>query len=257
MTDPVDAPLTAADEGLDDRIPVMTRLMRLPTNSIREARSIVRLQLDRLSPLPSAETVFDVVSVRTEEGQGVYAVGILRRAILSTPPYDARPVLSLTRDVDGRRVTFRFKNAGATSEFEARYLRHAPHALMMALGIAALALSVHVKVQDWHDARLPEIAAETRARNLAVREGGYQIEARSAWMALERRDAATQILCLGSRLGEVDRPIAISHFRADADRVTLGARQEADQARMRAAGAQAVSAADPTAGQMFEDRACA
>lgn len=256
MTDPL-TPAAAPDEGVDDRIPVMTRLMRLPTSSIREARSIVRLQLDRLSPLPSAETVFDVVSVRAEEGQGVYAIGILRRAILSTPPYDARPVLSLTRDVDGRRVTFRFRNAGATSEMEARYLRHAPHALMMALGVAALALSVHTKVQDWHDARLPEIAAETRARNLAVREGGYQVEARSDWMALERRDAATQILCLGSRLGEVDRPIAINHLRADADRVTLGARQDADQTRMRAAGAQPVSAADPTAGQMFEDRACA
>lgn len=256
MTDPL-IPAAAPDEEADDRIPVMTRLMRLPTRSVREARSIVRLQLDRLSPLPSAETVFDVVSVRSEAGQGVYAVGILRRAILSTPPYDARPVLSLTRDVDGQRVTFRFRNAGATSEFEARYLKYAPHALTMALGVAVLALSVHVKVEDWHDARLPAIAAETRARNVAVREGGHQRDARGAWMALERRDASTQILCLGLRLGALDRPVAIRHLRADGDRVTLTARQEADQVRIRTAGGQPVSTADPAAGQMFEDRACA
>ena len=247
----------APDGSGEDRIPLMTRVMRLPTSSIREARSIVRLQLDRLSPLPASETVFDVVPLQAEQAQGVYAVGILRRALLSSPPYDTRAVLTLTRDVEGRSVTFRFRNAGATSEAEARYLKHAPHALMIALGIAAVCLSIQVKAADWRDQQLPAIASEARALNVAQRDNRNQTEARAEWMALERRDAATRILCLDARLGEPERPAVIRHLRADADRLTVVTNTEAEQSRLQSVGGQPVSAGDPTAGLVFEDRECA
>lgn len=251
-------PLASAPKGSgEDRIPLMTRMMRLPTSSIREARSIVRLQLDRLSPLPASETVFDVVPLQAEKAQGVYAVGILRRAILSSAPYDTRPVLTLTRDVEGRSVTFRFRNADATSEFEARYLKHAPHALMIALGIAAVSLSIQVKAGEWRDREMPEVASQARALNVAQRDNRNQTEARAEWLALERRDAATQVLCLGARLGEFNPPAVVRQLRADADRLTVVSTSEADQSRLRSVGAQPFSAADPTAGLKFEDRACA
>lgn len=247
----------APAEGGEDRIPLMTRVMRLPTSSIREARLIVRLQLDRLSPLPPSETLFDVVPLQAEKGQGVYAVGILRRAILSSAPYETRPVLALTREVEGRSVTFRFRNGGATSQFEARYLRHAPHALMIALGIAAVSLSIQVKAGEWRDRQLPAVASQARAQNVAQRDSRNQTEARAEWMALERRDAATQVLCLGARLAEFDPPAVVRQLRADADRLTVVSTSEADQSRLRSVGAQPVSTADPTAGLKFEDRACA
>ena len=58
---------------------VMIRVLRLPTRSRRQARNIARLQLDRLSPLPPGEIVYDLVPLRQDGAETVFAMGILRR----------------------------------------------------------------------------------------------------------------------------------------------------------------------------------
>lgn len=215
---------------------VMTRVLRLPTPSVRQARSIVRLQLDRLSPLPAAETLFDLVPLNKDAGETVYALGVLRRSALADPAFGAQRVVAVTRTVGGREVVFRFRNAGAVDDREARWLRHAPTAAMVCMGLAAVALAGQLRAEEWRERRLPEIAAEQR---LAAREARLVAErtaARAEWMSLERTDAATRYLCTVTRVaGARPEGVAVTGAVADAQRVTLTLTPGADAGALIAA----------------------
>ena len=177
----------------------MARMVRLPTQSVRQARSIVKLQLDRLSPVPAADAIFDLVLLRAEGAEGVYALGVVRKGALEGLP-DEASTLQIMRKVEGAEITFRFRRPGAALEFETRWLAHAPQVAAIAVGVAALAVSAGFKVGEWRDRALPELAAAERAGNLARRAGGQTLEARDAWLDHQRTDGATRILCLNARL---------------------------------------------------------
>ncbi len=217
---------------------VMTRVLRLPTRSPRQARAIVRLQLDRLSPLPAADTLFDLVALRQDASETFYALGILRRAALSDPAFSSQRTVTLARSVEGEQVVFRFRNAGAVDDREARWLKQAPRAALICLGIAAVALAGQLRAEQWRERRLPEIAAEKRLAAQQTRLDVQQAEARAEWTALERTDAATRYLCVAGRVGAVlPGGLPVASAAADALSVTLNLVPGAPLPALIAAGA--------------------
>jgi len=199
---------------------VMTRVLRLPTTSPRQARAIVRLQLDRLSPLPLSSIVYDVVTLRRDGAETVYALGIIRRAALDSAP--ATGGLQVQQQIEGVDVVFRFRDPDAAGDLETRWLKHAPRAALVALGIAAVMLAANLRAEQWRERRLPEIAA---AQRLAARDAIARREtadALQAWSALTRADAATRFLCVGGRIATVlPAGIQATAVSADSRKVTL------------------------------------
>lgn len=226
---------------------VMTRVLRLPTGSSRQARRIVGLQLDRLSPLPPTEVLYDLVSVRRDGAETVYALGLLRRSALSDPAFAARRTIQVSRSVDGVEASFRFRNAGAVTDRESRWLVHAPRIALACLGLAAVALAGHIRAEQWRERRLPEIAAEQRQAAREARQAQQQQEAWAEWNALERTDAATRLLCVTSRISS--DPLPVTALSADAGKVTLSPATAAAQVRLRSAGGSSTAAPAPAADQ--------
>ena len=239
---------------------VMTRVLRLPTRAPRQARAIVRMQLDRLSPLPAADTLFDLVPLRQDAGETVYALGILRRAALGDAAFSAQRTVTVTRSVEDQTVAFRFRNAGAVDDREARWLKHAPRAALICLGLAAVALAGNLRAEQWRERRLPEIAAEKRLEAQRVRLANQQAEARAEWTALERTDAATRYLCVAGRIqAALPRGISVTSAAADGQTVTLSHGPGANVSALVAAGATPPVGGDPTqAGSVvFPKEVCA
>jgi hypothetical protein len=201
---------------------VMTRVLRLPTRAPRQARAIVRMQLDRLSPLPAADTLFDLVALRQDGAETVYALGILRRAALADPGFANERTVTASRSVESENVVFRFRNAGAVDDREARWLKHAPRAALVCLGLAAVALAGQLRADQWRERRLPEIAAEKRLALQQARLAEQQASARADWVSLERADAATRYLCVAGQIGAaLPGGLAVTSAAADPHTVTL------------------------------------
>ena len=227
---------------------VMTRVLRLPTRAPRQARAIVRMQLDRLSPLPAPDTLFDLVALRQDGAETVYALGIIRRATLADPGFPTQRTVTVTRPVEGEEVVFRFRNAGAVDDREARWLKHAPRAALVCLGLAAVALSGQLRADQWRERRLPEIAAEKRLVAQQARLAEQQASARADWSSLERADAATRYLCVAGRIGAaVPGGLAVANAAADPHTVTLTVRPGSNVAALVAAGATPRIGGDPSA----------
>lgn len=208
LTPPLAAPVPAAE--------VMTRVLRLPTASPRQARAMVRLQLDRLSPLPPSNIVYDLAVLRRDGAETVYALGIIRRSALDGGETANRGGLQVRQKIEGVDVVFRFRDPDAAGDLETRWLKHAPRAALIALGVAAVMLAANLRTEQWRERRLPEIAAAQRlaARDaIARRETG---DAREAWSALTRADAATRFLCVGSRIATI-RPGGVRATAVSAD----------------------------------------
>lgn len=224
---------------------VMTRVLRLPTRSPRQARSIVRMQLDRLSPLPASDTTFDLVALRQDVGETVYALGILRRSVLADAAFASQRTVAVTRSIEDQDVVFRFRNAGAVDDREARWLRHAPKVAILCLGLTAVALAGDLRAEQWRERRLPEIAAAKRLAAQEVRQAGEQASARTDWAALERADAATRFLCVGGRIrAAAPAGVAVTSATADPQQVTL-TMAGANGAALANAGGRAAPGADP------------
>ena len=239
---------------------VMTRVLRLPTRAPRQARAIVRMQLDRLSPLPAADTLFDLVPLRQDGAETVYALGILRRAALGDPAFASQRTVTAKRTVEGEEVVFRFRNAGAVDDREARWLNHAPRLALVCLGIAAVALAGQLRAEQWREQRLPEIAAEKRLAAQQARLAEQQASARTDWLSLERADAATRFLCVAGLVGgALPGGLAVTSAVADSDTVTLTTGPGANLAALVGAGAAPPTGGDPSGGGsvVFPREVCA
>lgn len=238
------APASAAPPLLE----VMTRALRLPTLSKRQARSIVRMQLDRLSPLPVPEIVFDIVLVRPEGAEGLWALGLARKAALRDPALAATAVVSVAKSVEGAEVLFRFRNRSAVSDQETRWLKHAPTAALIAAGLAAAALAGNIRSDLWRERRLPEIAEAARVQARLARDARQERDARTEWTGLQRADASTRLICILSRL-EAKAPggMPITRLSATPQAVTLQTPLDADVAALTPALTSAGATVSPTA----------
>ena len=218
MADAVDAPEPP-------RLEVMARLIRLPTRSLRQARSIVRMQMDRLSPLPMAEVVFDLVLIRAEGADTLYGLGIIRKTALADPALGGKSTVEAHRTVEGHPLVFRYRSPDAVNAWELRWLRHAPTAAVLVLGLAAVMWAGQVRSDAWRERRLPEIAAAQRHAAQAARAAEQQGQARSAWLSLDRADAATRLTCVAASLRSAapGQGLPVTTIQAAPDRVVLTA----------------------------------
>lgn len=224
-------------------VEVMTRVLRLPTRSMRQARAIVRLQLDRLSPLPPNTVLFDLVQLSPVGAEAVYALGILRKSALQEQALANQRRVALARTVEGREVVFRFRNPAAVDDREARWLAHAPKAALLALAAAAVALAGQIRADQWREHQLPLIAADQRLAASAAREARDRMAALTEWRALDRSDATTRLLCVTSLVaGRDPRSLAITGARGDAGALHLTIADTAALARLEAAGGRSASA---------------
>lgn len=230
----------------DPALEVMTRVLRLPTRAPRQARAIVRMQLDRLSPLPAADTLFDLVPLRQDAGETVYALGIVRRAALADAAFSSQRTMAVTRPVEGQDVLFRFRNAGAVDDREARWLKHAPRTALICLGLAAVTLAGNLRAEQWRERRLPEIAAEKRLAAQQARLAEQRASARTEWISLERADAATRYLCVAGRIGSaLPGGLAVTSAAAGTQTVTLSHGPRSNVPALVAAGGTPSPGADP------------
>ncbi|QDH72313.1 hypothetical protein [Brevundimonas sp. M20] len=237
------------------RLEVMTRIVSLPTTSLRQARAIVRLQLDRLSPLPPKDVVFDLVRLKTTGAETGYALGILRRSALQNPAFASRRAITATRSVDGVEATFRFRNIFAVDDREARWLVHAPRAALIALGLAAVALAGQMRADQWKAQRLPEITEAQRETARRTRDARERNAALADWAALERTDASTRLLCVGGAIGT--QPVPVLNLSADTRQVTFTPENTADIARLETLGAEAQPASGGAPqGVFFGEETC-
>lgn len=224
-------------------IEVMTRVLRLPTSSMRQARTIVRLQMDRLSPLPPDAVLFDLVRLSQADADTTYALGILRKSDLLEPAVAGKRVLALARTIEEREVVFRFRNPSATDDREDRWLAHAPKAAVLALAIAAVALAGQIRADQWREDQLPILAAEQRTGALAAREASEQTAALKEWKDLERSDAATRLLCVTNLVaGRDPRSLTVAAASGDAKSLRITTADAEGLARLSAAGGKATNA---------------
>lgn len=229
----------------------MTRVLRLPTRSRRQARAIVRIQLDRLSPLPASETLFDLVPLRPDGTETVFALGIVRRHALSDSAFQNQRAVTVRRDVDDADVVFRFRNANAVNDWETRYLKDAPGIAIIVVAVTALALAANLRADRWREQRLPEIATAHELADQRAVAFTEQAAAQLEWSGLERTDAATRFLCVLDRISRsVPGGLAIMMATADADQVTLTLPQGGATGPLQSAGAVA-SEADPDSGKVI------
>lgn len=241
----------------EPQVEAMTRILRLPTHSVRQARSIVRLQLDRLSPLPPSEVLFDLVRLRDDGAEGVFALGILRRALLRDPALASRRTIAVRRIVEDAEVVFRFRNAAAASDWEARWLRHAPQAALIGLGVAAVMLAGQLRADQWRERRVPEIAAAQRAAAVQARMRREQQAAQGEWLALERTDAATRLLCVSSRVqAAAPSGLLVASLSVSPDQVSLAAPDSKAAERLTAAGGEILEGGGEPATVRFAAEVC-
>lgn len=238
---------------------VMARLMRLPTTSRARARAIIKLQLDRLSPLPVAETAFDLALVGREDTDGLFALGIVRKTDLIRPETRSRRTIALAQDVEGKRVVFQFRNPGWAGPGQPLWMRHAPRAAILAAAFAAVALAGAHRSSVWATGELPRLEAEGQARLAAARLASEQTAARAAWQKIDQIDAATRLTCVLERL---DRPasgrLTLLGLTADPDRIVLMLEGRVDAAALSAAGAalQPPTSSDDATTAVFEGGEC-
>lgn len=238
---PAEPPLAALPE-----LQVMTRLVRLPTRSPGQARRVVGLQLDRLSPLPATDTVYDLVMIRQDGAETLYALGIVRKAHLSDAAYANRRHISLTRAVETNEVTFRFRNPHAVDDREVRWLKHASQAAIIALGLAVVATAAGQRAGAWREQRMVEIAASQREAARAAQNAELQASARADWTDLERTDAATRLLCVAQKVSTPGgAPVPLLGYAGEAKELVLRLPEGADTSSLLAAGG--VEQGGPTA----------
>lgn len=237
---------------------VMARTLRLPTHSARQARAIVKMQLDRLSPVPVAETVYDLALVRTDGADGLFALGITRRAGLSGPAFANKRTVAVTRTVDGASVVFRFRNPDGVDDRERRLLLHAPKAAMIAAGVTAVLLAGAFKADQWREQRLPQLAGEQRQAAQAQRAADEQSGARADWIGLERADAASRLLCVMDRFKRVDggQAVPVLSLEADAKQVSARATAGSSATTLARAGAKLAKGQGPEADATFGSEIC-
>lgn len=219
------------------QLEVMTRIVRLPTGSRVQARNIIRLQLDRLSPLPVAEILFDVVPLGRQNDQTLYALGVIRKDALNDPAFQRQRLVEVRRTVEGAEAAFRFRNPFVRSELEARVLRHAPAALVICAGLAALSLAAADRAERWKTQRLPQIEREIVLAQRAAEAETARNAALTAWAGLERADAATRALCVLTRLEQTGEVWTVQNIDAQANGVSITFAPPADAERLSAAGA--------------------
>lgn len=216
---------------------VMTRLVRLPTRSPRQARRIISLQLDRLSPLPAGEIAHDLVMVRQDGAETLYALGIVRKVHLRDAAYASRRHISLTQRVEATEVAFRFRNPHAIDDRELRWLSRAPMFAIIALGLAMVTGAAAFKAQTWREQRMLEIAAAQRESVREALEAERQASARTDWTSLERTDAATRLLCVSQKIGGgSNAPTPLLGYAGDANELVLRLPEGANVSSLLAAG---------------------
>tara|TARA_R110002051_G_scaffold41530_7_gene86135 strand:- start:20226 stop:20936 length:711 start_codon:yes stop_codon:yes gene_type:complete len=236
----------------------MARLLRLPTTSPRQARAIVRLQLDRLSPLPAADTVFDLSFVRKDGSEGVFALGVIRRQTLNDPVFRHQRIVKVPKKIDDTEVVFRFRNPSGVDDRETRLLKHAPLAAAMALGFAAVTLAGNLRAESWRTQRLPEIAEAQRQATRKALHAEQQTQARAEWTALDRSDASTLLLCVLARLDQqTTTAIAVRALALDPEQITVQLPTGGDRHALEAAGAEVGQADDESATATFVKAVCA
>lgn len=234
---------------------VMTRVLRLPTASPRQARSIVKLQLDRLSPLPASEVAFDLAVLRRDGAETVYALGLLRQAALKQPAYAARRIIPARQTVEGQEVVFRFRNPGVVTDHETRWLSRAPQVALFALGLTSIVLVTSIRVQDWKERRLPQVTAEQRLNTRQAQTARQAQQAWSEWSGMGRTDAAARFLCVASHIAP--DAVAVTAATADTAAVSLSPATDAASTRLQAAGGTLTSPPDQPALVTFGADICA
>ena len=249
----------APEPAPEARLEVMTRTVRLPTASRAQARDIIRLQLDRLSPLPRADILFDVVPLDRQGGETRYALGVVRKAALDDPAFTRRRLVEVRRLVDGAEAVFRFRNPFMRSDWEPRLLRHAPAALVVCAGLAALMLAAADRSERRKERRLPEIAREAVVARRAAEAETTRISSLTAWAGLEHGDAATRALCVLTRLEQTGAVWTVQGLRAGAEGVSITFAPPLDAVRLAAIGASvdATPDADGHVAAAWEDDQCA
>lgn len=238
---------------------VMARLLRQPTTSRMKARAIVRLQLDRLSPLPPAETVFDLVLVERAGTEGVFALGVVRKADLARAEFHGQRVIALSQQVEGASAVFRFANPSWAGPKAPEWLRHAPSAAVLAGTLALVAAAGAHRSAAWTAQELPRIAAEGEARAAAAVLATEQQTARTDWSRLELGDTATRLQCVLDRLNQGDGgQVALLGLTADPGRVVLTIQAPVNEAALAETGAglQSEAEADGATTAIYEGGAC-
>ncbi|MNR99307.1 hypothetical protein D3C71_308930 [compost metagenome] len=216
---------------------VMTRFVRLPTRSLRQARRVVGLQLDRLSPLPAADTAYDLVMIRQDGAETLYALGIVRKAHLSDAAYANRRHIALTRTVETTEVAFRFRNPHAVDDREIRWLKHAPRAAVITLGLALVTAAADQRADAWREQRMVEIAAGQREAAREALDAELLTSARADWTGLERTDAATRLLCVSQKVSPPsDAPVPLLGYAGEADELVLRLPEGTNTASLLTAG---------------------
>lgn len=232
---------------------VMTRVLRLPTGSTRQARKIVKLQLDRLSPIPAGEALWDLILLRLDGAEGVFALGLIRKSELNPD----EPQRSARRPVDDQEVVFQFRNGQAASFQEAKLISRAPGWVLTALCAAALSLSIAAKADEWRDLRLSEIARDMRDQRKFVRDHEAEEQARKAWTAVSETDAALQWLCLATRLRQDQAaPTAVASLETTPNGTVLITRDATALPRLQALGAEFAPSSDGTTRVTISPEVC-
>jgi hypothetical protein len=240
-----DSPLTLVPESpgaaADDErssLQVLVSIIELPTQSVRDARRMVALQLDRLSPIPAKAAVFDVALLPQEGGRRRVALAIARAIDLDRPEFKTLRRIAVRRLVENQRVSFSFKNPYADPLGDVRLLHRAPQACLVLLPIALISLAGAYRIDQWATSTRAARADQEQAALQKAISLRQQSLARAAWRSLERTDGSTKILCVLTRIGNgAPSALPIVNLIAEPTRVVVATTAPEGTTRLRSAGA--------------------
>lgn len=200
-----------ADDGED--LPLFVRTISLPTSSLRNARSAVELQFDRLSPLPRALATFDVVGLKGVGGANRYAVGIVAKARLADSS-ETGSAIQLKAEVEGQPVVFRFRNRKFVSVRAQKLTAASPSVFLVIGALSILAAAVdyrlvrELEIMERSVQSLERAAIETR-RGRADQQSSW-----SDWTSVADDRLADNASCALRRLAEAGEPISVKLLEA-------------------------------------------
>lgn len=176
---------------------VLVRTLVLPTTSLKRAAQAVRLQLDRLSPAPESEILYDLAMVGegADGGGATWAVAFARRtAVARACAALERPSVAVEKTVAGREVTFRFRDPSGGFVGRPAWAPWAAPAAAIGFAVAVLLGAIDISIRE----ELTSLRADGGAKataDRAWREASDRDVAVRSWLASSRDSADAMVLC--------------------------------------------------------------
>ena len=206
------------------KLRVFVRVVSLPTTKLARARAAVELQLDRLSPVPRDEVVFDVAPLGASVGAATrYAVGIVGRDDLTAAGalFPEQAFLRESATADGVAAQFRFRNPVFLDHQNGRLISLGVNAVVLISAVVVLLTAIDYRLGR-ELARAQQRASTSEARLEALhRRIADQNSVWADWRSATEHDLPGAASCAFEHLRRAGHEVRLSSMSSSSGAVNV------------------------------------